>query len=217
MADEGVPYVWSGGGRFEADRFIRGVLDRLQASAWGLSAVVDLGPVGPLSEDDMAALAAAPSAAELVAARDALPWARHWWSPRCRARMEPEIAWPQGMADVAGGMVRTGGHHGRCELRPHSRATDHALDRGLLLPRWSTRWTAKLVGEPPLPGREVGRRPADTEPMIVSGTSVSVPEGLGTCEHGWRVLCVEGFGRLGLLDGWSHVHYGDGCVRAAQR
>jgi len=52
-----------------------------------------------------------------------LPWA-HWPWQQCRARVEPRK-----------------GHHGRCELLPHGPETDHALERGMDIPRWSTRWT----------------------------------------------------------------------------
>lgn len=57
-----------------------------------------------------------------------LPWA--WWPwHRCRAVKEPDST------------VSGGGYFGRCDLvRGHF--GDHALERGMETPRWSTRWTA---------------------------------------------------------------------------
>lgn len=52
-----------------------------------------------------------------------LPWAIFPWQ-QCKAVKEPGD-----------------GHHGRCELR-HGHEGDHALERGMDIPRWSTRWTA---------------------------------------------------------------------------
>ncbi|MGH3987464.1 MAG: hypothetical protein ACRDTZ_09120 [Pseudonocardiaceae bacterium] len=54
-----------------------------------------------------------------------LPWYRWPWQ-RCRAVRERQgdDAW-----------------FGRCELEPHPNTVDHALDRALDFPRWSTRWT----------------------------------------------------------------------------
>lgn len=54
-----------------------------------------------------------------------LPWFRWPWN-RCRA-VKP---------------ATDGGYFGRCELRRHSPDIDHALERGMDTPRWSTRWTA---------------------------------------------------------------------------
>ncbi len=65
-------------------------------------------------------------------------WAGPWpWSPRCRAVKEPP------RRQVIGGAMRVGGHHGRCELQPHGPEIDHALERGLEYPRWSTRITGE--------------------------------------------------------------------------
>lgn len=60
---------------------------------------------------------------------EVLPWYRGWWTnrPRCRAVRERRY---------------TSAHYGRCELiSPHPN-DDHALDRGIVTPRWSTDWTA---------------------------------------------------------------------------
>lgn len=51
---------------------------------------------------------------------DDLPWAGWSWWDRCRARTE---------------------RGERCDLRQHLPETDHALERGMDVPRWSTRWT----------------------------------------------------------------------------
>jgi hypothetical protein len=53
-----------------------------------------------------------------------LPWQKYPWQRRCKAVKEPGE-----------------GHWGRCELvRNHW--GDHALERGMDTPRWSTRFTA---------------------------------------------------------------------------
>ena len=60
--------------------------------------------------------------------RDGLPWATVWQTltgRRCRARKEPN---PSGM-------------WGRCDLAAGHQG-DHALERGLDVPRWSTTWTS---------------------------------------------------------------------------
>lgn len=56
----------------------------------------------------------------------ALPWSRWPWN-RCKAYKEADFK---------------DGYWGRCELKRHSHEIDHALDRGMDTPRWSTRWTA---------------------------------------------------------------------------
>lgn len=53
-----------------------------------------------------------------------LPWAQWPFDPRCRARRER----------------RRGQYYGRCELRAGHEG-DHALERGMDVPRWSTDWT----------------------------------------------------------------------------
>lgn len=55
-----------------------------------------------------------------------LPWAKAWkpWR-RCKAVKEPNPT----------------GYWGRCELEPHSEKIDHALERGMGVLRWSTKWT----------------------------------------------------------------------------
>lgn len=53
----------------------------------------------------------------------ALPWAG-WFDIRCKARTEDRGAWS-----------------GRCELKRHGSDMDHALERGMDIPRWSTVWT----------------------------------------------------------------------------
>lgn len=53
-----------------------------------------------------------------------LDWADWPWQ-RCKAVKEPNPS----------------GHWGRCELKRHEETIDHALERGLDIPRWSTRWT----------------------------------------------------------------------------
>jgi hypothetical protein len=68
---------------------------------------------------------------------DGLPWSGPWpWSPRCRAVRDPEYI------QAIGGAYWLGGQYGRCELAPHGPDIDHALERGLETPRWSTRRTA---------------------------------------------------------------------------
>lgn len=58
-------------------------------------------------------------------AEQELPWARWPWR-QCQAVREP----------------RPGQPYGRCELvRGHDVEIDHALERGLDIPRWSTEWT----------------------------------------------------------------------------
>lgn len=52
-----------------------------------------------------------------------LPWSTNPWD-RCRARREGR-----------------GGHWGRCELKRHGGDVDHALERGMNIPHWSTNWT----------------------------------------------------------------------------
>lgn len=52
-----------------------------------------------------------------------LPWAKHNWN-RCKAVKEPNPS----------------GHWGRCELTKQH-LTDHALERGFDILRWSTKWT----------------------------------------------------------------------------
>jgi hypothetical protein len=62
-----------------------------------------------------------------------LPWAPGYQMPwqrpfgrRCRAVKEPNPS----------------GYWGRCELqRGHGEAIDHALERGMEVHRWSTKWT----------------------------------------------------------------------------
>lgn len=54
-----------------------------------------------------------------------LPWAKGLFGPRCRAVKEPNRS----------------GYWGRCDLAPHSELIDHALERGMDTPRWSTRWS----------------------------------------------------------------------------
>lgn len=53
-----------------------------------------------------------------------LPWA-YPFAARCRAVKEPNDS----------------GYWGRCDLRA-GHDGDHALERGLDTPRWSTKWTA---------------------------------------------------------------------------
>ena len=54
-----------------------------------------------------------------------LPWAKPMFGPsRCRAVKEHNAS----------------GHHGRCELGAGHKG-DHALERGMDTPRWSTKWT----------------------------------------------------------------------------
>jgi hypothetical protein len=69
---------------------------------------------------------------------DGLPWARAF-GRRCRARTD----------DGA-----------RCDLRPHGYEIDHALERGMDIPRWSTRWTdgsyLSQHDDPPLMDTEMG-------------------------------------------------------------
>lgn len=55
--------------------------------------------------------------------RIGLEWATMF--NRCRARVEPNES----------------GYWGRCDLVKHGRETDHALERGMEILRWSTRWT----------------------------------------------------------------------------
>lgn len=69
-----------------------------------------------------------------VERRGDLPWAQYIWQ-QCKAYREPR----------EGGK----GYHGRCELlRNHVdegmplNVKDHALERGMDIPRWSTEWTA---------------------------------------------------------------------------
>lgn len=52
-----------------------------------------------------------------------LPWQRWPWERRCKAVKEPGC-W----------------YWGRCELRRNHEG-DHALERGMEVARWSTRWT----------------------------------------------------------------------------
>lgn len=61
-----------------------------------------------------------------------LPWAQPFhWLPgrggRCWARTERK-SW-------------SSPYWGRCELAQHGEDIDHALERGMDTPRWSTRWT----------------------------------------------------------------------------
>jgi hypothetical protein len=55
-----------------------------------------------------------------------LPWHRPFRDRRCTA------AHPRTADDA---------FYGRCELRAHGEHIDHALERGMEHPRWSTRWT----------------------------------------------------------------------------
>lgn len=57
---------------------------------------------------------------------DDLPWSKPFRA-QCRAVREPR---------------GTDAFFGRCELRPDHTGHDHALDRGMDTPRWSTDWTA---------------------------------------------------------------------------
>ena len=60
--------------------------------------------------------------------RHNLPWSQWTWQ-QCKAVREPR----------EGGK----GHHGRCDLvRNHPPEMDHALERGMDIPRWSTTWTS---------------------------------------------------------------------------
>lgn len=52
-----------------------------------------------------------------------LVWAKWPWQ-RCKAVKEPSDS-----------------HYGRCELKK-KHAGDHALERGMDIPRWSTKWTS---------------------------------------------------------------------------
>jgi hypothetical protein len=54
-----------------------------------------------------------------------LPWQEYPWQRRCKAVKEPN--WSS--------------YWGRCELR-RGHWGDHALERGMEVLRWSTRWTA---------------------------------------------------------------------------
>lgn len=54
-----------------------------------------------------------------------LEWAKWPWQRRCTARKEPNSS----------------GYWGRCELKKNHKC-DHALERGMDTPRWSTDWTA---------------------------------------------------------------------------
>lgn len=51
-------------------------------------------------------------------------WPFSW--NRCRAVKEPNSS----------------GHWGRCELYKHEGEIDHALERGMNILRWTTRWTS---------------------------------------------------------------------------
>jgi hypothetical protein len=62
-----------------------------------------------------------------VVTEERLAWAFWPWQ-RCKARVEPH---PDRY-----------GYWGRCELKKHGKDVDHALERGMDTPRWSTRWTA---------------------------------------------------------------------------
>lgn len=52
-----------------------------------------------------------------------LTWSKWWWQ-QCKAVKEPNPS----------------GHWGRCELKKNHKG-DHALERGMDIPRWSTEWT----------------------------------------------------------------------------
>lgn len=55
---------------------------------------------------------------------DTLPWST--FLNRCRAVREKTDGDP---------------FWGRCELKKHNHSIDHALERGMIIPRWSTKWT----------------------------------------------------------------------------
>ena len=62
-----------------------------------------------------------------VERRGDLPWSQYIWQ-QCKAVREPR---------------GTGSsHYGRCELHRDHEGIDHALERGMDIPRWSTNWTA---------------------------------------------------------------------------
>jgi hypothetical protein len=53
------------------------------------------------------------------------------------------LPWPLGHARCRAVLTRTDGEYwGRCDLEEHPRDTDHALERGMVIVRWSTevRW-----------------------------------------------------------------------------
>lgn len=90
----------------------------------------------------------------------ALPWATWPWR-RCRAVREP------GQPD---------GWHGRCELR-RSHDGLHALDRGMELVRWSTRWAAPE---------------ADGDPALLTDTEHELVELLGKVAGGVSRMVLGG-------------------------
>lgn len=61
-----------------------------------------------------------------VERRGDLPWAIYLWQ-QCKAVKEPN---PEHSS-----------HHGRCDLIRNHAGIDHALERGMDIPRWSTDWT----------------------------------------------------------------------------